>query len=235
MHLHNSEIVSAVKRFRPLVALIKNVQRRAGLLARPLAVSRYLRESTVRKLQIGAHVCALPGWLNTDLYPQTIRSVTLDATKAFPFPDGSFDYVFSEHQMEHIGYGQAIYMLRQCHRILRTGGKIRIAVPSLDRIVNLFQSARSDTQQRYIRCVASACYPEVRNPWPCFAANAAFMNWGHRFLYDQETLEAALLEVGFSNVQFFAPGQSNDSNLSGIETRMSEMDGYETMVAQATR
>ena len=235
MSIHDSSIVRSVKRFRPLVALIKDSQRRAGLMLRPILVSRYMKAHSVRKLQIGAHVCVMPGWLNTDLYPQSIRSVTLDATKTFPFSETSFDYVFSEHQMEHIGYEDALVMLSECRRILRPGGKIRIAIPSLDQMVQLFGPSRIALQDQYIRHVASLCYPGAQNPSPCFAMNAAFMNWGHRFLWDQATLRNTLETKGFAHVRFFAPGQSDDPNLTGIETRTSEMDRYETMVAQAVR
>jgi predicted SAM-dependent methyltransferase len=218
-----------------LVALIKDSQRRAGLMVRPILVSRYMKAHSVRKLQIGAHVCVMPGWLNTDLYPQSIRSVTLDATKTFPFPDESFDYVFSEHQLEHIGYQDALIMLGECRRILRREGKIRIALPSLDRLLQLFGPTRTDLQERYIRNVTNINYPSVQSPNPCFAINSTFMNWGHRFIWDQATLSETLESKGFARVQFFKPGQSDDPNLSGIETRTSEMDMYETMVAQAVR
>jgi len=235
MSVHDSAIVRHLKRFRPLVAVIKDTQRRAGLMVRPVLVSRYMKTHSVRKLQIGAHICVMHGWLNTDLYPQSIRSVTLDATKKFPFPSASFDYVFSEHQLEHIPYEDAVIMLRECHRILRPGGKIRIALPSLDRILQLFAASKTDLQDRYLQHASNLCYPGVQNPNPCFVINAAFMNWGHRFIYDQTTLRNTLEKTGFTQVKFVAPGESDDPNLSGIETRTSEMDVYETMVAQAVR
>jgi len=233
--IHNSTAVRLIKRFRPLVVLIKDCQRGVGLLARPFLVSRYFTAHQIRKLQIGAHSSMLAGWLNTDLYPQSVLSVTLDATKTFPFQDASFDYVFSEHQLEHISNDDARVMLQECHRILRPGGKIRLALPSLDRLVQLIGPTKTDVQERYIRYATSICYPNVQTPNPCFAINAAFMNWGHKFLYDRVTLSCALQTIGFTNIQFFAPGQSDDSNLSGIETRNSEMDVYETMVVQAIR
>jgi predicted SAM-dependent methyltransferase len=235
MSLHDSTIVRHIKRFRPLVAIIKDTQRRAGLIVRPVLVSRYMKSHSVRKLQIGANVCVMQGWLNTDLYPQSIRSVTLDATKRFPFSNASFDYVFSEHQLEHISYEDALIMLSECHRILRPGGKIRIALPSLDRILQLFGATKTDLQDRYLREAANRCYPVVHDPNPCFAINAAFMNWGHRFIYDQATLHSTLEKMGFTQIKFVAPGESDDPNLSGLETRISEADVYETMVVQAVR
>src|SRR5271169_2408006 len=135
----NNGKVQWLRRFPPLVAVIKNTLRCASLPFRPMVVSRYLKTHSVRKLQIGAHVCVLPGWLNSDLYPLSINTIVLDATKTFPLPTGSFDYVFSEHQLEHIAYERGVAMLGECRRILRPGGKIRLALPSLDRMVELFQ------------------------------------------------------------------------------------------------
>jgi len=230
-----SGMVRFLKRFRLLVRSIQECQRYAGLMVRPYLLSSYLKNHSVHKLQIGANVCLLPGWLNTDLYPQSPGSMTLDATKPFPFNSASFDYVFSEHQMEHISYDDALTMLRECHRILRPGGKIRIAVPSVDRLIELFGPSRTDQQDRYIAYRTKMCYPNTGNPSPCFAINASFMNWGHKFLYDRETLYEILHSIGFSDIRFFAPGESDDANLAGIEVRTSDIDSYETMVAQAVR
>lgn len=224
-----------MKRFRPMATVAKNTIRCLSLPIRPILVSRYLKTHPVRKLQIGAHICVMPGWLNTDLYPLSISAVALDATKTFPLPDASFDYVFSEHQMEHIAYSEALGMLKQCRRILRPGGKIRLAVPSLDRLVELLRPARTDLQDRYIRYSTNFWWPSVQNPGPCFAFNSSFMNWGHKFLYDETTLRNTLETTGFTGIQFFAPGVSDDPNLTGIETRISEMDVYETTVVQAVR
>lgn len=228
-------IVRTLKRFRPLVRLFQESQRGAGLLTRPLLISSYLKKHAVRKLQIGTSVSLLPGWLNTDLYPQSPGSVTLDATRRFPLSGASFDYVFSEHQIEHIPYEGALTMLRECYRILRPGGKIRIALPAVDPLLELFATSRTNQQERYIRHKTELCYPKVATANPCFAINAAFMNWGHKFLYDRETLCGILRDIGFADARFFTPGQSDDPNLSGIEARTSDIDTYETVVVQAIR
>jgi predicted SAM-dependent methyltransferase len=235
MSVYDTRTVRFLKRFRPAVVVLQRSQLCMGLVVRPLVVSRYLKAHPVRKLQIGSNIRVLPGWLNTDLYPASLRSVTLDATRRFPFDGASFDYVFSEHQMEHIRYDDALLMLRECHRILRPGGQIRIALPSADRLLELFGPSRTELQNRYIREKTKLLYPNACQPSPCFALNAGFMNWGHKFLYDNETLRGVLQSAGFSNIRFFAPGESDDANFTGIESRMSEIDKYETVAAQAAR
>jgi SAM-dependent methyltransferase len=219
-------------KFRPLVLLS---QKYAGTLFRPYLVSKYFRANEIRKLQIGSDVWLLPGWLNTDLSPQSFGCVALDATKRFPFDAGSFDYVFSEHQMEHINYKDAANMLRECHRVLRPGGKIRIALPSMDRLLELAAPPRTAQKEKYILERTALCYPTAYAPNPCFAINATFLNWGHRFLYDRQTLGHLLELTGYTNIQFLRPGESDDVNLAGLEKRVSETDIYDTMVAQAIR
>jgi SAM-dependent methyltransferase len=232
---YDSVLVRQIKRFRPMVSMAKSTMRFVNRPMRPLLVSRYLKTHAVRKLQIGSHVCTLPDWLNTDLYPSSFGTVSLDATKTFPLPDASFDYVFSEHQMEHITYSEALKMLGECRRILRPGGKIRIAVPSLDCLVDLFRESRTELQERYIRYSTDFLWPKIQEPGPCFAFNSSFMHWGHKFIYDRETLRSTLESVGFTKTQFFTPGESDDPNLTGVEVRTSELDVYGTIVAQATR
>src|SRR3954451_18626949 len=88
-------------------------------------VDRYLARHKVRKLQIGCGDNLHDGWLNADLFPRSASVIHLDATALFPFGDESFDYVFSEHMIEHVPYEQGLRMLSECHRVLKRGGKIR--------------------------------------------------------------------------------------------------------------
>ena len=48
------------------------------------------------------------------------------------FPDGAFSFVFSEHFFEHIWPDEAYALFRECFRILRPNGVLRISVPDAD-------------------------------------------------------------------------------------------------------
>lgn len=239
MHLYSEKmkekIICFIKRYRWLVFLIKSCQGFLGLILRKPFVECYFKKHSDRKLQIGAFTNILEGWLNTDIHPQSLKSVTLDATKKFPFPDQAFSYIFSEHQLEHIAYDKGFFMLKECFRILKPGGKIRIAMPSLDRLLQLYNPNLNPLQKRYIEVVNNNCYPGEDKNNPCFTMNAAYVHWGHLFLYDEKTIQAALEKAGFTNASFYEPGISDDPALTGIEGRLSDTDKYETLVVEATR
>jgi len=69
--------------------------------------------------------------------------------------------------------------------------------------------------------------------------NCFFRSWEHQFLYDPQTLNAALQEAGFVDVVEFGPGESRDEHLLGIESHGriigEEMNRFETMVLEAVR
>jgi len=107
-------------------------------LTDPETIRAYLAAHDVRALQLGAGPNALDGWLNTDIAPSRRGIAYLDATRPFPLEDETFDYVFSEHQIEHIEARHALPMLRECFRVLKPGGRLRIATPDLAVVIGLY-------------------------------------------------------------------------------------------------
>jgi len=50
----------------------------------------------------------------------------------YEFDDNCIDFIFSEHFFEHIFFDEAISLLKECHRILKPFGVIRMVVPDAD-------------------------------------------------------------------------------------------------------
>ena len=127
---------------RELPRLVARRARRELRLVRSLigpskGIRSYLDTHEIRKLQLGAGSTVLSGWFNADRDPERPQSAYLDTAHRFPLPDASFDYVFSEHQIEHLSSSRGLFMLAECYRILRPGGRIRIATPNLATIAAL--------------------------------------------------------------------------------------------------
>src|SRR5262249_11235847 len=143
-----------------------------------------------------------PGWVNLDLDPLKGADIVWDVTDGLPFPDGTCAFVYSEHFLEHIPIQQGVRFLSECHRCLRSGGVVRIAMPSME-----------ETMRHYCENIWS------KQPWlqeygyewiktRAEYANICFREWGHQWLYDFEELERRLREAGFSRIASVMRGES---------------------------
>jgi predicted SAM-dependent methyltransferase len=194
----------------------------------------------VRRLQLGTGSNPYEGWLNTDVadYKRRGDIVYLDARKRFPLPDASFDAVFSEHVIEHLSYTEGLNCVQECHRVLRSGGRVRIATPSLQRLAQLYDGELSDVQRRYLRWSVDVFVEHSDEALPGFVVNNMFHNFGHRFVYDEQTLRLALESTGFEDIREWPVGESDDPGLVNLERHMrsvSEFNAYETLVLEARR
>lgn len=184
---------------------------------RSQAITSYLQSHQVRKLQLGAGTNVLDSWFNTDIAPSSPDVFFLDSTQRFPFDDATFHYVFSEHHIEHLAYDEGLFTLRECYRVLKPGGTVRIATPNLSILIGLCTPTPNELQQRYIRFITDTFLPGIRAYNAAFVINNAFRNWGHQFLYDRATLQGAMEGAGFVDVTFPVPGESDDEELRGLE------------------
>ena len=203
------------------------------------AIEAYIAAHPVRKLHLGAGKASPPGWLATDIAPSSEEIVYLDASKRFPIADATFDYVYSEHMIEHIAWDVGRRMLAECRRILKPGGTLRVATPDLAVIIGLYRSD-DPMAARYVRWITDRSIRGLNAYHPAFVINNAFRNWGHQFLYDAEVLQASLRDAGFRAIRRCAYGESADGNLRGVECHGRNIGdeaiaAFETMVFEADR
>lgn len=204
------------------------------------ALTSYQAGRTDTRLQLGAGRHALPDWFNTDLQPLPPGIHYLDSSRPFPLPDASFDYVFSEHHLEHLSWPAGQLTLRECWRVLKPGGLLRIATPSLEALVGLITEQPSPLQQRYIDFMSESFLQPDLPPGAASVVNNAFVSWGHQFLYDRPRLLADLAAAGFVEPVLQRPGQSEHPPLAGIEQHGrfigdEQMNQFETMVVEVRR
>jgi SAM-dependent methyltransferase len=220
-----------------LVGIIRDARK---LVRKPLwaikgraEIGKYVASSLVRKLQIGTSGNVMDGWLNTDITPTAGRVCFLDASKRFPIDDGTFDYVFCEHMIEHVSWHDGQIMLKECRRVLKPGGKIRLSTPDLEVQIGLFKKPLSPIQEAYIKQTTDTLIRGVGVYKPSLVINNAFYNWGHRCIYDGDLLETSLRSAGFVDPTRCRTGESEDPNLRGLERHVSPMQVFESLVFEA--
>jgi predicted SAM-dependent methyltransferase len=201
----------------------------------------YFKSHPVPKLQIGAGGNDPDGWLNTDIEPLG-KEVLLDATGRFPFPDGSFQYVFSEHVIEHVSWESGIAMLKECYRVMAPGAKIRTITPNLTKFVQLLGGPADPDAQRFIGAKLRL------HRWPMTPVPGAYIfnqqvrDWGHQFLYDPQTLRKSLELAGFKQITEHRVAEKTDPVFQEVEkrTRLQGSDlwvinNWEAMAFEAVR
>jgi SAM-dependent methyltransferase len=67
--------------------------------------------------------------------------IRCDLRQGIPYGDGRFDAVYHSNVLEHFGRVQAETLLRECFRVLRVGGTLRIVVPDLEDIALAYLAA----------------------------------------------------------------------------------------------
>jgi predicted SAM-dependent methyltransferase len=207
----------------------------------PAAVREYLQSHPVRKLQLGAGGNDPEGWLNTDIEPNN-KELYLDATDRYPFPDASFQYVFSEHVIEHLPWESGVAMLKECYRVLAPGGKIRTVTPNLAKYIQLLAGGADRDTQRFIDAKLR------RNGWPvtpvpgAYILNRQVREFGHQFLYDPATLRKSLELAGFKQITEFRIGEKTDPVFQEAEFRTGDrgsdlrlINAWEAMAFEAVR
>jgi len=208
----------------------------------------YLANANTTMLQIGCGRRILSGWLNADFYPKTRNVLHLDATCRLPFDDDTFDFVFSEHMIEHVPFHQGQDLIHECFRVLAPGGTLRISTPDLAFLIDLYRREQapdpelSTIQAEFLRhFLATEIKDRERHAprdYEAFLINKFVRAWGHEFIYDEKALRYALEESGLSDIARREVLESEHEALRGLEHVDRKPEGHlglESLVLEATK
>jgi predicted SAM-dependent methyltransferase len=159
----------------------------------------------------------------------------LDITEPLPFEDGSIDWVYAEHLIEHVPLPDAINWLAEVRRILTSGGLLRITTPDLRAYAAGYLAEDEKFFARHRRRLSMT---RVGPPMPdrrAFMVNQIFYLYGHRWIYDHDELRYALTRAGYDpervTAREFRDGHRQD--LANLDTvfRRDETIYMEAMIA----
>lgn len=171
----------------------------------PWIIRNYLDSCSPRILQIAAgpdyQAECYRNWLNSDITNPVgceggLYSIYMDLTEDFPIPDNSFDYILSQQGIEHFTYNCAAKILRECLRVLKPRGRVRIETPNLDYFIHQYRAKD--------RTVPAAIHQFAKEldapPSHLTSLNSIFLQFGHKYVFDIQTLSELCRECGFAHV-----------------------------------
>ena len=75
-------------------------------------------------------------WVNVDMYSKCPYVKSYNLLKGLPFANDQFDVVYHSQVLEHFSKEKAPDFVKECFRVLKPGGIMRVVVPDLENIVN---------------------------------------------------------------------------------------------------
>jgi len=128
-----------------------------------------------------------------------------DVRKKLPFDNNSVNFIYSSHLIEHLRKDEAEKLLRDCLRVLKSGGVIRLSVPDLEFMARNYLKERQDAwNNRQNDWLPSEKFLDMlhmsaeRTRPGCISK--IFLS-NHKWMYDELSLTVLLDSCGFINVR----------------------------------
>ena len=200
------------------------------------------------KVNLGCGKNALPDWINYDISPKILLSripwlkkllckiklvskriceeewpsyiIRRDLRKGINLPNNSVDYIYCSHFLEHLSYYEAFKLLKECYRVLKPGGRLRIVVPDLKRLALEYISNK-------INAIVFIKKLYIIDNRP-FIKKIIFSHSIHHSMYDFDILQRMLLASGFKEIEEKNFREGKFPDLKRLDARSSESLFVET-------
>jgi predicted SAM-dependent methyltransferase len=212
--------------------------------------------NNVVKVNIGSGTTAPAGWINIDkswniylsklpivkeilhkiklisdeVYEagwQQMHVVRHDITQGLPFKDGTVDYVYCSHVIEHLTREEAMKVCGEVHRILKQHGVFRVVVPDLKLYARKyvegdkgFFGIRHDSKEVISDMFLKSLNLEGLQKRPYIERR---LSSEHKWMYDLDSLTRLLNSAGFRRIRNCRFRKGSCPDLGKIETRRASL------------
>jgi predicted SAM-dependent methyltransferase len=146
-------------------------------------------------------------WVNIDILDlsehaksQAYDFLQHDITKGLSFKDNIVDLIFTSHMIEHLDRNQGDFLLRECYRVLKPGGVLRISTPDTQLITNKYLDG-TIWEYKYINVGVEQAHDDAEAYYNLLLA-------GHKTIYDENSLTKLLSKTGFKEIKRCSPFES---------------------------
>jgi len=142
------------------------------------------------KLHLGCWHRNIPGFVNVDLCDMEHIDHKSSIDDLSMFDDGSVSLIYSSHSFEYFNRKEAVKVLKEWGRVLKSGGVLRLAVPDFDSLVKVYQKTGE------IGKILGPLYGQMD-----VQTTLGQKTLYHRTVYNFNSLSTLLNDNGFGNVR----------------------------------
>ena len=135
-----------------------------------------------------------------------------------PFKEGSIDFIYSSHFIEHMRRFETERILKDCYRVLKKGGVMRLVIPDLELLTrkyiekdkgffyalnNLLNNDPNPKDEIFLADVLLDSFFPVsyKKPYQGIHRLYSFFIRPHLWMYDFNSLEGILKNAGFGKIR----------------------------------
>ena len=101
-------------------------------------------------------------WTNFDFISNSPFVKQVNLIKGIPLESEEVDFVYHSHVLEHFDKSQGEHFIRECYRVLKKEGVLRVVVPDLEQIaINYLQTLKEVKEKNNEKNIARYNWAKV--------------------------------------------------------------------------
>jgi GT2 family glycosyltransferase len=179
-----------------------------GTMQEPAKTARDVGPGGAIRLNLGCGLYPIPGMVNIDQLPNVNPDIVADVLH-LPYEPGTVDEIYCGHLLEHLTWEEGQAALRHWHSLLKIGGTIMITTPDFDVLVKQYLENSTAANMRAMNDLYIYSYVQESL---------------HRYCYGPALLKAAMVGVGFGDVEkvpqdhpYFTSSMDDQITMRGVK------------------
>jgi predicted SAM-dependent methyltransferase len=150
------------------------------------------RHSAGHYLHLGCGATYIPGMINIDGNRMRKMDAWLDLRNRLPFANESAAFIYCSHTIEHLFPDEAMRLLGEMRRVIKSDGIVRIAVPCLEHALQIASGHPAEDPQRV--------FPDPHGQ----AIDYLFCDGQHKYGYSFSVLSEFAKKAGFTRIENYS-------------------------------
>jgi predicted SAM-dependent methyltransferase len=185
------------------------------------------------RVSLGSGPTLDEGWIGLDLVGAS-SVFRADLRRRLPFPTQSVDVILAEHVFEHLYLDDLPALMRECHRVLRPGGVLRVVCPDGQLVATLITDNGDARAQAHLKFEQSLHRFKPDALLALRAVNRLVFQWGdHLSLLTGSGVALLLEKAGFCDIAILAADESRYfEEIPGTHLRLHPQSVHEAFAVE---